>query len=96
MSLMPICSLAFFTDVRFTVPWSVAIYLNVDRNFFPFLPHLRPCMMVGPTGTGKSCYVQDKMMNELDREKYLAFFMAFSAQSTAMQTQVMAGENIQR
>ena len=48
----------------------------------------RPCMVVGPTGTGKSCYVQDKMMNELDREKYMAFFMAFSAQSTAMQTQV--------
>ena len=60
---------------------------NWRLSSFPPLS-LRPCMVVGPTGTGKSCYIQDKMMNELDREKYSAFFMAFSAQSTAMQTQV--------
>ena len=34
-----------------------------------------PCLIVGTTGTGKSAYVQDLLMNGLG-EDYVAFFQA--------------------
>ncbi|XP_043194572.1 dynein axonemal heavy chain 12-like isoform X3 [Amphibalanus amphitrite] len=49
--------------------------------------HRRPLLMVGPTGTGKSAYVQDKLMRHLDPEQFVPFFVTFSAQTTANQTQ---------
>ncbi|KAM9785999.1 dynein axonemal heavy chain 12-like [Neosynchiropus ocellatus] len=46
-----------------------------------------PLLLVGPTGTGKSVYVKEKLMNHLDRELYLPFFINFSARTSANQTQ---------
>jgi len=48
----------------------------------------RPLLFVGPTGTGKSVYVQDKLMHDLPKEKFLPAFVNFSAQTSANQTQV--------
>lgn len=48
-----------------------------------------PLMLVGPTGTGKSVYVKDKLMNELDKEKQVPAFVTFSAKTSANQTQNM-------
>ena len=50
--------------------------------------HNKPVMLVGPTGTGKSVYVKDKLMNELDKDKFIPAFLNFSAQTSAGQTQV--------
>ena len=47
-----------------------------------------PLLFVGPTGTGKSVYVQDKMLNELSKEQFVPMFVTFSAQTSANQTQV--------
>lgn len=51
------------------------------------IAHSRPIMFVGPTGTGKSAYVQDKMMNGLSKDRFLPTFVNFSAQTSANMTQ---------
>lgn len=49
--------------------------------------HNKKILLMGPTGTGKSFYIQDLLMNELDKEKYEPAFITFTVQITANQTQ---------
>ena len=45
-----------------------------------------PTLVIGPTGTGKTLYV-NSFMKSLNQDKYVISFMGFSAQTTVSQTQ---------
>ena len=46
-----------------------------------------PLLFIGPTGTGKSVYVNKKLNSGLDKEKFKTILLGFSAQTSANQTQ---------
>uniref|UniRef100_T1GP73 AAA+ ATPase domain-containing protein n=1 Tax=Megaselia scalaris TaxID=36166 RepID=T1GP73_MEGSC len=60
---------------------------RVTAIFDLLVRHSKPVMFVGPTGTGKSCYVMDYLLKKVDTEIYKPLFMNFSAQTSANQTQ---------
>lgn len=52
-----------------------------------FIEHEIPTLFVGPTGTGKTAYIQNVLNNKLDHSKYLIIEIGFSAQTHCNQVQ---------
>lgn len=71
---------------RFIVPTVDTTRVNFMLDLI--VPSRKPILFVGPTGTGKSAYVQNYLMNKLDKDQYMAFFINFSAQTSNNQVQV--------
>ncbi len=63
-------------------------YIRYNYLMGVMIRHNRSLLFVGPTGTGKSVYVQDHLMNRLDRDMFIPLVINFSAQTSAGQTQV--------
>ncbi|EAT40340.1 AAEL007918-PA [Aedes aegypti] len=47
----------------------------------------KPLLLVGPTGTGKTYYLQNYLMSKMDQKTFLPTLITFTSQITANQTQ---------
>uniref|UniRef100_A0A8C5VFT1 Dynein axonemal heavy chain 12 n=1 Tax=Microcebus murinus TaxID=30608 RepID=A0A8C5VFT1_MICMU len=67
----------------------VLLWTQLDIHFLMDLSitYAKPLLFVGPTGTGKSVYVKDKLMNHLEKDQYFPFYVNFSARTSANQVQ---------
>ncbi|KAK9884326.1 hypothetical protein WA026_005276 [Henosepilachna vigintioctopunctata] len=59
-------------------------YVNIIDKL---IQHNHRFLLVGPTGTGKSFYIQDHLLNNLDTEKYEPGFITLTVKITANQAQ---------
>jgi len=72
-------------------PFNSLVITTVDTVRYSFIFDTlttagKSCLFVGPTGTGKTVYVQSRL-NQMDRAKYMNVQTAFSAQTNANQIQ---------
>jgi len=58
--------------------------------------HEKPTLVVGPTGTGKSTYVIDCLMNKLNQDTYISIMTGFSANTSAAQLQEIVDGRMDR
>ncbi|XP_034943575.1 dynein heavy chain 12, axonemal [Chelonus insularis] len=61
--------------------------LRYQYLFLKHIKHGRRFLFYGETGTGKSFYIQNIIMNKLDQKSYLPNMITFTPQTTAAETQ---------
>lgn len=54
-----------------------------------FISHRKPLLLFGPSGTGKSFYIKNYMMNKLSLDEYVPSFVTFTIQTSTNFTQEM-------
>jgi dynein heavy chain len=61
--------------------------IRYSHLFELFIKHNKHVLVVGPTGTGKSAYINNILLNGLSKQIYVPVFVNFSAQTSSNQTQ---------
>ena len=61
--------------------------VKYQNMFMRHIKNRKKFLLYGETGTGKSFYIRDLMINKLEEEKYLSNFITFTPKTTAAQTQ---------
>ena len=83
-------------DKKFEIPKtarvSEIVIPTIDTVRYTYLlnraiDHQEHLLFVGPTGTGKTIYVNAKIMKDLDRSKFKVISLGFSAQTSSAATQ---------
>ncbi|KAJ3039074.1 Dynein heavy chain 7, axonemal [Rhizophlyctis rosea] len=80
---VPISADAQFNDI--IIPTKDTARYNYLMDLL--ITHDRGFLLVGPTGTGKSKYISNKLLSGVSRDKYIPMFINFSARTSAAQTQ---------
>ncbi|KAF5272087.1 hypothetical protein FQA39_LY01170 [Lamprigera yunnana] len=60
------------------------------------IKNMKPLLLIGPTGTGKSFYLQDLLMNKLHKKIYEPAFVTFTVNISANQTQDLIISKLQK
>ncbi|KAL0978572.1 hypothetical protein UPYG_G00172390 [Umbra pygmaea] len=71
-----------YSDIIVPTPDTVRISFLMDM----LLSNKKPVLCIGPTGTGKTLTMSDKLLNNMPAE-YTSHFLMFSARTSANQTQ---------
>ncbi|XP_069062696.1 dynein axonemal heavy chain 1 [Pleurodeles waltl] len=71
-----------FSDIIVTTPDTI----RMSRLLEMLLTNKKPVLCIGPTGTGKTLTISDKLLKNLPME-YIPNFLMFSARTSANQTQ---------
>ncbi len=71
-----------------TAQFDYLLELLITRRMMP--------LVCGPTGTGKSAYMRRLLLRTMPRDKFAPVFVAFSAQSSAKQTQEIVDQKLER
>jgi len=80
---VPIDARKSFSDLVVQTPETVSYSFIIEH----ITTQLKHVLCVGPTGTGKTLCVKQKLMSGMDASTYTPLFLTFSAQTSANQTQ---------
>jgi len=75
------------TYLQLNIPTIDSIRMN--HMCKTLLENSKHCLLVGPTGTGKSVTISQLLKSKFDNDNWAYYMLGFSAQTTASQTETI-------